>query len=95
METTYNVLINFASKKEASGYFKKSGFLFAYECKNLIYDIHDNIIEEPENSVRHNFGDIWIENNENPVSSQLFIKDGFLSYFQENFEEVFENNIVE
>ena len=95
METTYNVLITFKSKKEAKDYFKNSGLLFAYECKNLIYDIHDNIIEEPENSVRHNFGDIWIENNENPVSSQLFIKDGFLSYFQENFEDIVENTILE
>lgn len=93
METTYNVLITFKSKKEAKNYFKESGLLFAYECDNLIYDIQGNVIKEPKNSVKYNFGDIWIENIENPVSSQLFIKDGFLSYFQENFEAIVKNTI--
>jgi hypothetical protein len=88
MEITYILLINFTSKKEASEYFKNSGLSFAYECKNLFYDAQHNIIEEPKNHIKYNFGDIWIENNENPVASQLFIKDGFLSYFKEVvFEE--------
>ena len=91
MKTIYNVIINFTSKKQASDYFKESGLLFAYECKNLIYNIEDNIIAEPENCIKYNFGEIWIENTENPVASQLFIEDGFLMYFKETFEEQVEN----
>lgn len=77
------ILVGFNTLQDGIDYMVSSPYKFAFIVGGQTYDSIGNPITTPENSEVVNFGSIYITDNENPASGDLYIEGGFLKYYKE------------
>jgi hypothetical protein len=78
----YIILIGFNSIQEGIEYNQNSPYKISFSVDGVTYNEDGDTIETPNNSEVIPNGGIYVCNNQNPISGQLYIEDGFLKYFK-------------
>jgi hypothetical protein len=87
MEIEKIIIVEFDSISNALGYLEDSGNYFSFKVGDLIYSELGEIISESSEYEVILFGEIWLNDiSDNPHSGQLYIDNGFLKYYKENYE---------
>jgi hypothetical protein len=80
------ILIEFSSLENALLYIDVNNTRFSFSVAGETYSSDGDLIDVLDDFDIININDIYIDIYDNPLPGELYIENGFLKYYKENYE---------